>query len=436
MMEDRQFDELVKGLMENGTEEVPAGLWSAVESSLPASSKKVVPLWFRWTGVAVAAAAVAAAVVLAVVLPGRGVPANPVDVIGSDAVVAEANVAETSGQEPAVSAETEGTVSAEPAAEKPAAARPSSKAKAAAVKSVSETPAMEPRSDLVAQVIPAEENPVAETVKEEAVAEETREDDVQESTVNDDPVADIQESETFVAESLDFNESGREARERHASGFSLTLTGNANSNSNPKVSPTTVGPSFRSAAAQAPKSSTVVQTEESVFGVPLAIGLGFRYNFNERWSLGSGVNFTILSRAFAGNHIKVGEDGSVMSSEHYSNIRNNQVYFGVPVFAYCNIITNRIVDFYAYAGGEMDKCFYNKYLIQSASGKKVHEERYKSLQWSVKGGLGVEFIITDELGIFVDPQVGWYFKSKRDYSNIWNYQPLMFGVNLGLRLRI
>lgn len=427
MMEDRQFDELVRGLMENGAEEVPAGLWSAVESGLPAEKTKVVPLWFKWTGAAVAAAAVAAAVVLAVVLPGRGGSVNPIDIADGGN-----SLAENTGRndtENRVTGDDEVNLTANEAVQEKSlaellAAHDKLVAKAQASETVVTSKGTE--AEQLESAVPEPEE--TECRKETESREETR--PVEEQTV-----------ETVSAgteEKLEdsFDEGGRAVREPRSSGFSLTLSGNASSNTNPKISGNSVRRSFRSTDAPAPSNSTIIQTDDSVFGVPLAFCLGFRYNFNERWSVGSGFNFTILSRSFAGDYIKVGEDGVAKSAEHYSAIRNNQVYFGVPVYAFCNIITNRVIDFYAYAGGEMDKCIYNKYLLQSASGKFGHEEKYKGLQWSVKAGLGVEFIVTEDLGIFVDPQVGWYFKNKKEYGNIWNYQPLMFGVNLGLRLRI
>lgn len=431
MMEDRQFDELVRGTMGNGAEEVPAGLWNAVESSLPAGKTGIVPLWFKWTGAAVAAAAVAAAVALTVILPGRGETKNPVEIVSEGEILAQALPSEVADSHDGMKASAEACRTAVP--DEKHYGRKDATEEVTAPVGEEAAPAGEYIAGTEKVTTVAEKETTAPG--EEAAAPE------EEAAAPGEDVAVPEQETAGTAKESDydeagFDEGGMAVKERRGSGFSLTLTGNAASNSNPKISGNTVRRSFRSASAPAPAKSTVVQTDESVFGVPLAAGLGFRYNFNDRWSIGSGVNFTILSRSFAGDYIMVGEDGVAQSAEHYGSIRNNQVYFGVPVYAFCNIITNRVIDFYAYAGGEMDKCIYNKYLLQSATGKFGHEEKYKGLQWSVKAGLGVEFIVTEDLGIFIDPQVGWYFKNSKEYGNIWNYQPLMFGVNLGLRLRI
>ena len=76
-MED--FDRLVKSTLENGTEEVPAGLWEAVQGRLPSASgrRRMIPVLFWGAGASLAAAA---AIALAVVFSGRDIQRNPVDI--------------------------------------------------------------------------------------------------------------------------------------------------------------------------------------------------------------------------------------------------------------------------------------------------------------------------------------------------------------------
>lgn len=476
MMEDNRFDSLVRSTIEGGTEEVPAGLWDAIEGRLP-SRKKILPLWLR---IAAPVAAVAAAVALVVVFAGRD--ANPGSTSGID-IVAENDV-------PAVSDTCMSTVDdrlvvpdvlvAQACAEETSAAASSSAAfRPSSVPASGSAVYDSDTSDNAASI---EEEcaaawaaaPVQEAagLSEETVStdEPHAEDGTIPAAVQDEvkPVSgeDPAVMSTTVAESTAVEESasvakpaafeeesawseGRDVRERRRSGFELTFSGSASSNSNPKLKPDNTMARLRAAASKLPTETCVRQTSEASFGVPLSVGLGFRYNFTPRWSIGSGFRFTFLSRTFDGNFYRVEKDaeGKViseapLSSESFKGIRNNQFYFGVPLDVYFNIVNNRILDFYVYAGGAMDKMMQDKYRMKSASGDYTLNQKATGLQWSVNAGLGLEFIVSDQVGIYLDPSCTYYINntSSREIQgvseNILHLQQLMFGVNVGVRLRL
>ena len=59
----------------------------------------------------------------------------------------------------------------------------------------------------------------------------------------------------------------------------------------------------------------------------------------------------------------------------------------------------------------------------------------KLIQISAAAGLGVEFLVGKHLGLYVDPRIRYYFNCRQPKS-IRTEQPLMAGVEMGLRIRL
>ena len=100
------------------------------------------------------------------------------------------------------------------------------------------------------------------------------------------------------------------------------------------------------------------------------------------------MNYSMLSRKFYGTYTKVNEAGVIENSTS-TDIRNTQHYIGIPVNAYYDILDSRKVNFYAYAGGTVEKCISDRYDILGTS--IVHKEKADGMQWSANLGVGVSF---------------------------------------------
>lgn len=216
---------------------------------------------------------------------------------------------------------------------------------------------------------------------------------------------------------------------------SITLSGNAVSNTNTAASRDASAPVSYLPSKNTPKKDVVSEASESSYSVPVSFGVGVKINFTERWALGAGVNYSHLSRTFAGTFFDY--EGDVLVSDNtYSNIRNRQDYIGIPVNVYFSILRNDFIDFYAYAGGTAEKCVSNKF-IMTAEGMGIHHsEPVQGFQFSANAGLGMEFIIADTFGIYIDPSMRYYFPDARQPRSIRTAQPLMFGLELGFRIRL
>lgn len=386
--QNNDWDLQMRSILESGQEEVPAHVWDGISSELDAiARRRKTVVFFRRAAIGLSAAAVLAF--------GLFLNHNSGDVpVNTVAEVVEP-VYET---EISVEQNIEGDLVM-------MAMAPAATEKKQYRESVVTTTA--------AEAIEKETAPVSEAQQEEP-----------EVSI---PVEKVEEP-VFV-ETGNWVEDESEIKERKTK-VSLVLSGVAGTNSAQNNG--NAGVIRRPTLSAAPIKTSVTQTEAGDnYSIPLSFGVGTKISFNSRWSLGVGVNYTLLSRKFFGDYTKV-ESGKIVESVK-SDIRNTQHYVGIPVNAYYNIVENKFVNFYAYAGGAVEKCVSDEYRVLS---KDIHhKESVKGAQASANLGIGVEFMLGNHLGIYVDPSARYYFNCNQPKS-IRTAQPLMLGFEMGLRVRL
>jgi hypothetical protein len=223
----------------------------------------------------------------------------------------------------------------------------------------------------------------------------------------------------------------KELGERRKIRTSLVISGVAGTN-NPQ-SQEGLSPMRSPALGRQYTKTTVEQTStETLYGIPLSFGAGVRLHFTERWSLGMGLNYTLLTSKFNGKYIKV-TDG-VEEAPIGGNVRNVLHYIGIPLNAYYDIVSKDFINLYAYAGGTVEKCILNKYQIQTTTSIH-HSEDVKGVQLSVNAGIGIEFRLGRYVGLYIDPSLRYYFNNGQPKS-IRSSQPLMLGFETGLRFNL
>ena len=158
----------------------------------------------------------------------------------------------------------------------------------------------------------------------------------------------------------------------------------------------------------------------STYGVPFTLGLGVRVYLAPSFSLGTGIDYSLLTRTFTGGY--QGTPGTVSHTIQY---------IGIPVRLYYDILTSDRIKFYAYGGGEVEFCVGNKYRL-FGSPDIVRDYKVNSPLFSVGAGLGVEFRLGRTLGLYLDPGVNYYFPGNQPRS-IRTDKPLMLNFDAGLR---
>ena len=440
-LEENKFDLQIRSMLEDAEEKVPDRVWEAISDRLDKADaaqrrRKVLP-WLRYTGLVSAAAAIALGIFFSVNTADRATSplqksSQAVESAIADNITSPADE-EITGQE---------TLTTDiPQQESAPAQKPSSIADDIRVSSVAEVaPDMDGRVSSAAEITPdkdgdaAAEQPAAPE-GEPAIPQDTQGENragsisrqIEEAAAKD---ALAQNEEPW--DETDFME--EEQSPKKGIRTSLTISGNAAGNSASGNSRSGGRPIMSVMRPDRNSQNAIDEDKNScTYGIPLSFGLGTKIIFTDRWSLGIGVNYSLLNRTFSGTYTKYNAKGDP-EPVHYSKIRNSQSYIGIPVNVYFSIVRNRTVDFYAYAGGTAEKCVFNGYRMGNTEA--TYKEKVAGFQFSANAGIGVEFIIADMLGIYVDPSVRYYFPDSRQPKSIRTVQPLSLGFEVGFRVRL
>ena len=315
-MKEKDFDISVRNLLESAEMPVSPKVWKGVSASL-APRKVMIPFWaYALSGVA-AAAAVAVGVFIH----------RPVKTVPSEgrAIVAEAPAIETAPIDATVAIPIEKQIEKLPES---AVAR------------------VEPRRTARGKEVVVPVNSEShETVSEEFVRRETP--NIVKAVL---PAVSSIEDDNAALNRLAYSE------KKEKKGFSIAATGDFQNNTRKP---------FSRRGLMAPPANLVPDKEgiynatpEVAFGLPVAFGLGARYYFSDRMSLGLGLRYTWFSRTFVGDYY----DADLYKYEN-RDIDNYQHWLGVPVSLFYDVISSRYWHFHTFAGGGAEFLLANEYSI-------------------------------------------------------------------------
>ena len=401
------FDLELKQMLGGAQEEVPSRLWDAVCSELDRRDRrKVVAL--RWRRAAACVAAAAAVVAGVFIFTGRESAPEPVrtaEVIEDTDVVVE----DIPSIEEQISASAGAALASVPeqAVRRPAA-------------SASVPSAVQPADTFVPEEMP-EAEPVPEQVTE--VPAEPVETPAKPAEVRNEPSITFDPADPFAWDLEDEPESASILKR-----ISFSASGNAMTNDFTGTSVL----QLRAPASGVKARTGVEEKGTSTYSIPLTFGVGVRFNFSDRWSVGTGVNWSMLSSTFNGTYTEVNSD--IIRSIN-SEIVHDIHYIGIPLNAYYNILNNRNLRFYAWGGGTAERAVSNRFRIKSDAGDIFYKESVDGLQFSVASGLGLEFLIGRHFGLYLDPSARYYFDCGQP-SSIRTKHPFMLNFEVGARFNL
>ena len=165
----------------------------------------------------------------------------------------------------------------------------------------------------------------------------------------------------------------------------------------------------------APDSPIDGRTGDGTHYMPLRAGLSLRIPFTERWSLTTGLDYSWYAS----------EIEYSLSGIH----KQNAHYLGIPLRADLTIAKNRWMDVYVGAGGSVDFC-----VAAHDAGRKIARD---GVGFSLIGSGGIQFNISRNLGLFLDPTLSWDITSgSRILDTYRSEHPFMFAVSSGLRFTV
>ena len=154
---------------------------------------------------------------------------------------------------------------------------------------------------------------------------------------------------------------------------------------------------------------------------PIAFGLSVSYPLSTKWLLSTGVTYTRLHSDFASII-----NGTSISQEQTLH------YLGIPLNVQYRLFHLGGLNVYLSGGAEAD---YNIKARLESMGVTQHIDRDR-WQFSVQGGVGVQYDVLPQLGIYVEPGVKYYFDNGSRLRNFFKDKPTSLNLQLGLRLNI
>lgn len=398
------FDLMIRSVMEDARIQPSRRVWKGVSARLEdeAASRTASGAWMRWAGACLAAAAVTAGIIFSGTFGNSDISTAPL--VADNLAIPESNGHEqpAEGLVPAVQAWQED----EEGWDRTVARGPVNNPGMPAVETQEEDAGVAETDNDAVQPDSAEQD-IQQDSGEIRAKKESRK--VTEKKTEADPFAVLEKEERSIRRGM-----------RTAMYAKGAISGNDSdlliSNKTSHMAPGASGPG-------------ITELSTSTYGVPFTIGLGVRFYVLPRLSIGTGIDYSLLTRTFTGKYTGTASDGSEISEA--GNVYHELQYLGIPVDIYYDLLNSGKLKFYVYAGGEAEYCISNRYSMYTTP-KITCSAPVEKLQYSAGLGLGVEFSLSRRIGLYLDPSVRYYFPSDQPKS-VRTDRPLMVNFDAGLR---
>ncbi len=161
---------------------------------------------------------------------------------------------------------------------------------------------------------------------------------------------------------------------------------------------------------------------------PLTFGISFSKNLTTRWSIGSGLRYTYLRT-----------DQTVENKFSTTESIQKVHYLGIPLKFNYNIFNVNRFSLYGQGGVVLDiplksTLLNSEKLIYEPTPiiNKTHLD--VPVQWSVEGGIGVQYQLTPSISIYAEPSFKYYFNSGANINTIRQEKPLELTIPIGIKM--
>ena len=160
----------------------------------------------------------------------------------------------------------------------------------------------------------------------------------------------------------------------------------------------------------------VVNTDYDHFQ-PVSFGLSARFSLNERFSVNTGINYTLYN-----SRKKLlwsdGTEETLSQSVHY---------IGIPVRCDWLLVDRKHFGLYLGAGAQVDKAVYAK-----AGTERLRD---RTFLFSVNGVCGLQYNINDRFGLYLEPELAVNL-NRPEITTFRSNRELMLSVRAGLRVNL
>ena len=150
---------------------------------------------------------------------------------------------------------------------------------------------------------------------------------------------------------------------------------------------------------------------------PVSFGLSARFALNERFSINTGINYTLYNSR-----------KKVLWSDYTEETLNQSVhYIGIPVRCDWLLVDRKHFGLYLGAGAQVDKAVYAK-----VGNERMHD---RTFLFSINGVCGLQYNINDRFGLYLEPELTGNL-NRPEISTFRSNRELMLSVRAGLRVNL
>ena len=159
----------------------------------------------------------------------------------------------------------------------------------------------------------------------------------------------------------------------------------------------------------------------------LRVSLGANYAFSTRWSMGSGLSYSILR-----------SDYTTLSGTTETQTTRYLHYLGVPLNLQFQLLEWRNLSLYLTAGPMVETAVGASVNTRAyVSGQPASEEQesisFRDWRWSLNAGTGLQLKLFRNGALFVQPGISWHIPGNGSVESAYTTQPLAFELDFGLR---
>ena len=150
---------------------------------------------------------------------------------------------------------------------------------------------------------------------------------------------------------------------------------------------------------------------------PVSFGLSARFALNERFSINTGINYTLYNSR-----------KKVLWSDYTEETLNQSVhYIGIPVRCDWLLVDRKHFGLYLGAGAQVDKAVYAK-----VGNERMHD---RTFLFSINGVCGLQYNINDRFSLYLEPELTGNL-NRPEISTFRSNRELMLSVRAGLRVNL
>ena len=168
-------------------------------------------------------------------------------------------------------------------------------------------------------------------------------------------------------------------------------------------------------------------SEQERHDMPLTFGLSLTKTIHDRWGIETGLQYARLTSRFT-----TGSNG-------YALFRQQKIhYLGIPLKLTYRVLDYKRLSAYASAGLAVhipvSGSAKENYLVNWHTVYSDSERVSPPWQWSTNASVGLQYRLTPNIGLFIEPSVNWFISSEDETRTRWTARPLTFTAPLGLRI--